>query len=68
MAKFKVGDTVEKSTTILPDARRGIVTRVMPNNQGYDLFNEYEVDFDDGHTGIFHETQLRLVEANDFCT
>jgi hypothetical protein len=66
MPKFKVGDIVEKSNTILPDARRGIVTRVIPSNQGCDLFNEYQVDFGDGPTGVFYETQLRFVAGTIF--
>jgi hypothetical protein len=35
---------------------------VIPNDQGQDLFNEYEVNFGNQVIAIFYETQLRLVD------
>ena len=61
MPKFKVGDRVERIGSLVPEyMRSGIITRVIPNNQGKDLFNEYEVNFDNRLIAIFYETQLRL--------
>jgi hypothetical protein len=38
---------------------------VIPNDQGLDLFNEYEVNFGNQVIAIFYETQLRLaIKAN----
>jgi hypothetical protein len=44
--KFKVGDRVERVGWLVPEyMRKGIVTDVIPNKQGQDSFNEYEVNF-----------------------
>jgi hypothetical protein len=65
MPKFKVGDRVERIGSLVPEyMRSGIITRVIPNNQGMDLFNEYEVNFDNRLIAIFYETQLRLAAAD----
>ena len=59
--KFKVGERVERIGSLVPEyMRSGVVTRVIPNPQGQDLFNEYEVDFGNQLIAIFYETQLRL--------
>jgi hypothetical protein len=61
MPKFKVGDHVERIGSLVPEyMRSGVVTRVILNVQGQDLFNEYEVNFGGQLTAIFYETQLRL--------
>jgi len=61
MPKFNVGDRVERIGSLVPEyMRSGVVTRVIPNPQGQDLFNEYEVNFDNQLIAIFYETQLRL--------
>ena len=61
MPKFKVADRVERIGSLVPDyMRNGIVTRVIPNNEGQDLFNEYEVNFGNQLIATFYETQLRL--------
>jgi len=43
--------------------RNGVIIRVIPNDQGLDLFNEYEVNFGNQVIAIFYESQLRLVET-----
>jgi hypothetical protein len=45
--------------------RSGVIMRVIPNDQGHDLFNEYEVNFGNQVIAIFYETQLRLVLSED---
>ena len=46
MLKFAVGDHVERIGSLVPEyMRNGVVIRVIPNDQGLDLFNEYEVNF-----------------------
>jgi len=42
----------------------GIVTGVIPNKQGQDSFNEYEVNFGNQLIMILFETQLRLVTTD----
>jgi hypothetical protein len=60
MPKFAVGDYVERIGSLVPEyMRSGVIIRVIPNDQGLDLFNEYEVNF--GQViAIFYETQLRM--------
>ena len=61
MPKFAVGDYVERIGSLVPEyMRSGVIIRVIPNDQGLDLFNEYEVNFGNQVIGIFYETQLRL--------
>jgi hypothetical protein len=65
MPRFKVGDHVERIGSLVPEwMRSGVILRVIPNNQGLDLFNEYEVNFGDQVIAIFYETQLRLAAAD----
>ena len=65
MPKFAVGDYVERIGSLVPEyMRSGVITRVSPNDQGLDLFNEYEVNFGNQVIAIFYETQLRLVTNN----
>jgi hypothetical protein len=67
MPRFKVGDHVERIGSLVPEwMRSGVVPRVIPNNQGLDLFNEYEVNFGNQVIAIFYETQLRLAVV-DHC-
>jgi hypothetical protein len=40
--------------------KSGVITRVIPNDQGQDLFNEYEVNFGNQLIAIMYESQLRL--------
>jgi len=61
MPKFAVGDYVERIGSLVPEyMRNGVVIRLIPNDQGLDLFNEYEVNFGNQVIAIFYETQLRL--------
>jgi hypothetical protein len=61
MSKFAVGDRVERIGVLLPEnMRHGLITRVITNKVGQDLFYEYEVDFGNQIIGIFYEAQLRL--------
>jgi hypothetical protein len=65
MPRCKVGDHVERIGSLVPEwMRSGVILRVIPNNQGLDLFNEYEVNFGDQVIAIFYETQLRLAAAD----
>jgi len=65
MPKFAVGDYVERIGSLVPEyMRSGVITRVIPNDQGLELFNEYEVNFGNQVIAIFYETQLRLVTNN----
>jgi hypothetical protein len=64
MPRFRVGDQVERIREAKPDDRRvGVVTKVIPNKQGPDLFTLYEIRFDKGKTATFYEAQLRLAKA-----
>ena len=61
MPKFAVGDYVERIGSLVPEYMRSdVIIRVIPNDQGLDLFNEYEVNFGDQVIAIFYQTQLRL--------
>ena len=61
MPKFKVGDLVEGIGSLVPESMHsGVILRVIPNDQGQDLFNEYEVNFGNQLIAIFYETQLRF--------
>ena len=61
MPRFAVGDHVERIGSLVPEyMRNGVVIRVIPNDQGLDLFNEYEVNFGNQVIAIFYETQLQL--------
>ena len=61
MPKFKVGDHVERVGSLVPEyMKSGVITRVIPNDQGQDLFNEYAVNFGNQVIAIFYESQLRL--------
>jgi hypothetical protein len=64
MAKFKVGDRVERIGALVPSYMRdGVVRCVIPNKDGIEWLAEYEVDFGDQLIAMFYETQLRLVKA-----
>ncbi len=46
MPKFAVVDHVERIGSPVPEyLRSGVIIRVIPNDQGLGLFNEYEVNF-----------------------
>ena len=61
MPKFAVGDYVERIGSLVPEYMpNGVVIRLIPNDQGLDLFNEYEVNFGNQVIANFYETQLRL--------
>jgi len=61
MPKFAVGDHVERIGSLVPEyMRSGVITRVIPNDQGQDLFNEYEVNFSNQVVAILYESQLQL--------
>jgi len=64
MPRFKVGDQVERIGAMVPPYLQvGVITRVIPSAQGVDRFTEYEVNFENEHTVILFEMQLRLVRA-----
>jgi hypothetical protein len=43
MAKFKIGDRVERIGRLVPSYMRdGVITRIIPNKDGFDLLTEYE--------------------------
>ena len=63
MPKFRVGDQVQRLSSILADTRIAAIKRVVPNKDGYDMFTEYEIEYADGQTATFYETQLRLIKA-----
>ena len=61
MARFKVGDRVERVGTLVPEhMRTGRVVQVIPHPQLSEDFTEYEVDFGN-RVASFYQTQLRLV-------
>jgi len=63
MARFQVGDKVERIGSLVPEyMKHGVVVRIMPNEHS-DLFTAYEVSFGSQMIAIFYETQLR--PAND---
>ena len=65
MPKFRVGDQVERIGVLVPEyMRSGVITGVIPNDQGQDLFNEYEVDFGNEAIAILYETQLQLAATD----
>jgi len=66
MPRFKVGDRVVRIGTLVPEyMREGTIVRVIPNDQGLDLFNEYEVNFGNQVIALLYESQLQLAaEAN----
>jgi len=66
MKKFAIGDQVERIGVLVPEYMRyGIVTRVIANNVGQDVFYEYEVDFGNHRLGTFYEPQLRLIKSTN---
>jgi len=61
MARFKVGDRVERVGTHVPEhMKTGRIVRVIPHPQLSEDFTEYEVDFGN-RVASFYQTQLRLV-------
>jgi hypothetical protein len=66
MPKFAVGDHVERIGSLVPEwMKNGVIIRVIPNDQGLDLFNEYEVNFGNQVIAIFYETQLQLATKSN---
>ena len=58
MPKFKVGDQVQQTGSLVPEyMRKGRVVSVIPSATGDQMFTEYEVEFKEV-TGIFYEHQL----------
>ena len=61
MAKFKVGDCVERIGPLVPPYMRvGSIRRIIPHPELPEGLEEYEVQFRSG-TAIFYEMQLKLV-------
>ena len=61
MARFKVGDRVERVGTHVPEhMKTGRVVRVIPHPQLSEDFTEYEIDFG-VRVASFYQKQLRLV-------
>ena len=60
MARFKVGDYVERVGTLVPEyMKSGPVVRVIPHPEQPEHFTEYEIDFK-FVVATFYENQLRL--------
>ena len=69
MTKFQFGDRVNRIGALVPQyMRNGVVVRVIPDTEGEDLFNEYEVDFGNQLILTLYETQLQLAstDPNEF--
>jgi hypothetical protein len=65
MPQFKTGDHVERIGVLVPQyMRTGVVTKIIPNQNGLDQFTEYEVDFGNQVIATFYETELRLVQSD----
>jgi hypothetical protein len=63
MAKFRVGDQVERIGSLGPlYMRRGVIVQVIPNQSGMEWLTEYEIDFGNNDIATFYETQLRLIQ------
>jgi hypothetical protein len=63
MARFKVGDYVERVGTLVPIyMKSGLVVRVIPHPDLPEGFTEYEIDFK-FVVATFYENQLRLAET-----
>ena len=63
MARFMVGDRVERVGALVPDyMKTGRIVRVIPHPQLSHAFTEYEVDFG-SRVASFYETQLRLASV-----
>jgi hypothetical protein len=61
MPRFAVGDFVERVSALAPSYMKfGKVLRVITHAGLPDYMTEYEVGFDDGMTGMFRQTELRL--------
>jgi len=59
MARFNVGDRVERVGSLVPEyMKTGRIVRVILHPQLSEKFTEYEIDFG-FHVGSFYETQLR---------
>ena len=59
MARFKLGDRVQREAGDKPGyVRFGTITAVLPNPHGFELFNEYEVDFGKSGILIAYDAQL----------
>jgi hypothetical protein len=64
MPKFNVGDRVERVGSLIPQYMQiGIITRIILNEDGVEMFTEYEVNFGNHLIALFYETQLRLVNV-----
>ena len=62
-AQFAVGDHVETIGSLVPEwMRSGVIIRVIPNDQGLDLFNEYEVIFGNNLIAIFYEADAETLK------
>ena len=64
MHRFKVGDWVEVIGDVAPDMKQGTILRVLPNSDGPDRLNEYEVRFG-FKTALHYETQLRAIAVDE---
>ena len=65
MHRFKVGDWVEVIGVLVgPDMKQGTILRVLPNSEGPDRLNEYEVRFG-LKTALHYETQLRAIAVDE---
>jgi hypothetical protein len=62
MARFKVGDYVERVGTLVPIyMKAGRVVRVIPHPDLPEGFTEYEIDFK-FVVATFYESQLKLAQ------
>ena len=64
MHRFKVGDWVEVIGDVAPEMKQGTILRVLPNSEGPERLNEYEVRFG-LKTALNYETQLRAIAFDE---
>jgi hypothetical protein len=65
MHRFKVGDWVEViGDGVAADMKQGTILRVLPNSEGPERLNEYEVRFG-LKTALHYETQLRSIAFDE---
>jgi hypothetical protein len=63
MHRFKVGDWVEVIGDVA-DMKQGTILRVLPNSEGTERLNEYEVRFG-LKTALHYETELRAIAVDE---
>ena len=65
MRRFKLGDRVERMGALVPTWMKiGMITKVIPNKDGFDWATQYEVEFGQ-RTETFYQTELSLIDGAD---